>query len=370
LNLVLINQYIAQIPELVADAIFGNVGTMVSFRVGATDADKLVKEFAPVFDANDMVNLPNYQIYTKMAIDGVTSQAFSAHTLPPKGVVNDNAEQIITWSRETYSRDRTAVENDINARAQADLRLETEKQYDSMRQIPYVVDGTLYKEFSAKGGQRWYFGQPEEVLTQEEHETVQSVQQETAKTQGTQRENPPGTEANLPVLITPQLPAAPVNTELIEVKQNDENKLPSSELAEEELSPSQKKRRRKKKRREEMAALAKTEMISALGERSEAVTPVTPLSEPVHEPSLVLQPEVGESSRREFSDNPPASSPVDAPVTPQQLAVVPLPQVSQEDRGGEEITIPEQNELTLERMVNRGHQHDDWLPIDEIGDDG
>lgn len=167
LGLILANQYIAQIPELVADAIFGNVGSMVSFRVGPTDADKLVKEFVPAFDANDLINLPNRNIYTKMAIDGVTSRPFSAHTLPPRGAATENKEKIIELSRQTYSRRRDDVEAEINQRAQADYRPESEKEYDDFRHYPYILGSTLYKEFSAKGGQRWYFGQPPEFAIEE-----------------------------------------------------------------------------------------------------------------------------------------------------------------------------------------------------------
>ncbi len=113
LNLVLTNQYIAQMPEVVAKAVFGNVGTMVSFRVGAQDASFLVREFEPVFTANDMVNLDNYHIYIKMAIDGVTRPAFSAATLPPAEGKEDNREKIITASRERYGQRTEIIEEKI-----------------------------------------------------------------------------------------------------------------------------------------------------------------------------------------------------------------------------------------------------------------
>lgn len=168
LGLVLANQYIAQIPEVVADAIFGNVGTMVTFRVGPEDADRLVKQYTPVFETSDLINLPNRQIYVKMAIDGVTSQAFSAHTLPPKGLVTNNAPAIIEQSRRKYSRSRSEVEGGINNAADADYRLPVEKEYDDIRLMrPLILNDTMYKEFSAKGGDRWYFGQPPEVLEEE-----------------------------------------------------------------------------------------------------------------------------------------------------------------------------------------------------------
>lgn len=113
LNLIMTNQYITQMPQPVADAVFGNIGTIVSFRVGVNDASKLQKEFEPVFDATDLINLNNYQIYAKMSIKGVTSVPFSAITLAPYSEHNQNREKIITQSRERYAKDREFVEQKI-----------------------------------------------------------------------------------------------------------------------------------------------------------------------------------------------------------------------------------------------------------------
>ena len=83
LNLILAHQYIAQVPEIVREAIFGNVGSIVAFRVGAEDAEFLEKEFAPEFEAADLCNLSRFEIYLRLMIDGMTSRPFSAITLPP-----------------------------------------------------------------------------------------------------------------------------------------------------------------------------------------------------------------------------------------------------------------------------------------------
>lgn len=80
-NMILANQYIAQVQEEVMDAIMGNVGTIISFRVGPRDAAFLAKEFYPVFDLNDLINLPNHAIYLKIMVDGTVSQPFSANTI-------------------------------------------------------------------------------------------------------------------------------------------------------------------------------------------------------------------------------------------------------------------------------------------------
>lgn len=81
LSLFMAHQYIEQLDERIRSAIFGNVGTMIAFRIGATDAEYLAKEFHPVFTESDLVHLPRYTMYLKLMIDGTTSQTFSALAL-------------------------------------------------------------------------------------------------------------------------------------------------------------------------------------------------------------------------------------------------------------------------------------------------
>ncbi|MCK4892024.1 MAG: TraM recognition domain-containing protein, partial [Candidatus Pacebacteria bacterium] len=115
LNLIVAHQYIGQLEEEVRDAIFGNVGTLIAFRVGAADAEFLEKEFEPVFMMNDLVNLAKYDIYLKLMIDGVTGDAFSATTLSPSKVSEQsNTEKIIRVSRERYANKREVVEEKIS----------------------------------------------------------------------------------------------------------------------------------------------------------------------------------------------------------------------------------------------------------------
>jgi len=80
-SLILAHQYLGQVEESIRDAILGNAGTLISFRVGLTDAELLQREFLPEFRDADLVNLPNYHIYLRMMIDGVVSRPFSAVTL-------------------------------------------------------------------------------------------------------------------------------------------------------------------------------------------------------------------------------------------------------------------------------------------------
>lgn len=115
LNLVLANQYIMQIDEKVRDAIFGNAGTLISFRVGASDAEFLEKEFEPIFLINDLVNLPKYNIYLKLMIDGIAGNAFSAITLAPVDIEETkiNEEKVVKVSRERYATSWEEVEEKI-----------------------------------------------------------------------------------------------------------------------------------------------------------------------------------------------------------------------------------------------------------------
>lgn len=114
LNLILAHQYIAQMDESVRDAVFGNVGTLATFRVGAADAEELEKEFAPEFYVQDIVNLGFASIYLRLMIDGVASRPFSATTLPPIEIKEKpSTEKIIETSREKYATARGEVEEKI-----------------------------------------------------------------------------------------------------------------------------------------------------------------------------------------------------------------------------------------------------------------
>lgn len=169
LNLTMTNQYINQMLEPVARAIFGNVGTIISFRVGAQDASALVKEFEPVFLANDLINLNNYNVYVKMAIDGVTRPAFSAITLPPEQVDTiDNRDKIIDCSRKKYARSRTEVEDKIKKWNEEVTKLhfddEMKKRVIKKQPVDFtdkekVINTSIndgYYTFVDKGGQKWY----------------------------------------------------------------------------------------------------------------------------------------------------------------------------------------------------------------------
>ncbi len=114
LNLILAHQYISQMDEAVRDAVFGNIGTLIAFRVGAYDAEVLEKEFSPEFMVQDLVNLGFGSIYLKLMIDGVASRPFSALTLPPMFKPKENfSEEIINKSRGKYAWPKKEVEEQI-----------------------------------------------------------------------------------------------------------------------------------------------------------------------------------------------------------------------------------------------------------------
>ena len=120
LDLTIAHQYIGQLTTdtstAVRDAVFGNVGTMITFRVGAADAEFLEQEYTPEFLQNDLIRLPNYNIYLKLMIDGIASRPFSAKTIAPAPTIKDDKrrQEIIKISRSKYAHTVIEVEDEIN----------------------------------------------------------------------------------------------------------------------------------------------------------------------------------------------------------------------------------------------------------------
>lgn len=134
LNLIMAHQYIEQLVEEVRDAVFGNVGTIVSFRVGSPDATFMEQEFMPRFTPEDIINLPKYNIYLKLMIDGVTSPPFSAATLPPIGHKTGTMQQVIEHSREHYSMKREDIEKEVFSWAGFDENVDVDEALASVKQ--------------------------------------------------------------------------------------------------------------------------------------------------------------------------------------------------------------------------------------------
>ena len=115
LNLTVANQYVAQMTDSVRDAVFGNVGTTISFRVSADDAPVLVKQFEPTFEEPDIIQLNNRHFVISMIINGEKVPAFSATTLSIPKTPADNFDAIVAHSREYFARPRMEVEAEIRA---------------------------------------------------------------------------------------------------------------------------------------------------------------------------------------------------------------------------------------------------------------
>jgi hypothetical protein len=114
LNLTVANQYISQMSDTVRDAVFGNVGTMISFRVSADDAPILAKQFEPQFEPNDLLQMHNRHFIINMVINGEKAPAFSATTLTLPPAQTDNTGRIIEHTRANFSRSREDIEQEIS----------------------------------------------------------------------------------------------------------------------------------------------------------------------------------------------------------------------------------------------------------------
>lgn len=116
LDLIITHQFIGQLDEQIKKAVFGNVGSMVSFRIGADDTEFMAKQFEPVFDQNDLLNVDNYNAFVKILTRGQTSKPFNIRTYPPVQPNAEIAERIKEYSRAKYGRPREEVEREIFAR--------------------------------------------------------------------------------------------------------------------------------------------------------------------------------------------------------------------------------------------------------------
>jgi hypothetical protein len=113
LCLTLAHQFLGQLPEDIQKSVFGNVGTICSFRIGPSDAEFLAKQFAPIFDEQDLINIDNYNAYLKLMINGMISPGFNMQTYPPAKGDKELAENIKQLSMLKYGRDRDIVEGEI-----------------------------------------------------------------------------------------------------------------------------------------------------------------------------------------------------------------------------------------------------------------
>jgi hypothetical protein len=127
LALIVANQFIGQVPEEIKNAIFGNVGSEICFTIGVEDAEYMAKEFEPVFDRQDLINVPRFNAYVSLLIDGTESRPFNIHTLKdPNPGDMEVAKSVIQLSRLKYGKDREMIEKEIFERAKIGGELEPE----------------------------------------------------------------------------------------------------------------------------------------------------------------------------------------------------------------------------------------------------
>lgn len=152
LALIIAHQYVAQMEEKVRDAVFGNVGTTISFRVGPLDGELLEKVMAPQFTQNDLINLGMAQIYLTLMIDDIGSVPFSARTLPPlQRPTISYRNDVIEYSRETFAFPKETVEDAIRGWYDDGPKDTREGKFEGKREkgegqgekkfIPYVPEG-------------------------------------------------------------------------------------------------------------------------------------------------------------------------------------------------------------------------------------
>jgi hypothetical protein len=116
LVLILAHQFIAQLKEEISKAVFGNVGSMVAFRVGPEDAEFLQKQFEPVFAATDLVNVDNYNCFARILVNNVLTKPFNMATYPPTKGNQEVANALKELSRLKYGRDKNVVNREIMER--------------------------------------------------------------------------------------------------------------------------------------------------------------------------------------------------------------------------------------------------------------
>ncbi|MBU0727907.1 type IV secretory system conjugative DNA transfer family protein [Patescibacteria group bacterium] len=152
LNLTMANQYVAQMPDEVRDAVFGNVGTSLCFQVGFEDAEYFSNQFSEEVLPNDIITLPKYSCYTKLMIDGMPSQTFSLSTLPPVDfdLDEERRDKVVRLSRERYCTERAIVEDKILRWSQPIKKLEKGKDGDGEKKHAPNKTEVSEKKFEKK----------------------------------------------------------------------------------------------------------------------------------------------------------------------------------------------------------------------------
>ena len=216
LNLILGNQFMTQLTDKIREAIIGNVGTVISGRIGITDAEILVKKFAPTFDAEDLTKMPNYQSVTSVMINNVPSAPFSMSFVPPLGQANPELNSALKrLSAAKYGKPRAVVEKDIfdrlgAAAAEKRAKLEALKKAQQQRVSgPGVATGSsssfldewLAKRQQMGGGSRPPVSGPSAVPPLPQQAPPVVVTQDKAV--------PPASGTSIDTIVPPTPPSTP-----------------------------------------------------------------------------------------------------------------------------------------------------------------
>jgi hypothetical protein len=189
LNLTVANQYISQMSDTVRDAVFGNVGTMISFRISADDAPILAKQFEPQFEAQDLLQMHNRNFIINMVINGEKAPAFSARTLNLPTAQSDNTRAIIENTRANYSQPRNVIEEMISNKILPPQSLQTKgkgnPEYTANQKKFLEGEGIAFEEKQDKA--------EAPALPPLQTATVEPIQAQPAKTggDGPQADNTP-----------------------------------------------------------------------------------------------------------------------------------------------------------------------------------
>lgn len=185
LNLTIANQYISQMSQEVRDAVFGNVGSIISFRVSADDAPYLVKYFSPTFESEDLIKLHNRNFVVNMSIDGEKAPPFTAHSLKVPEAESDAIPSIIQNSRSQFASQRSTVEQQIRDWTGVD------KQKPNTQPAP-------------SSGQPQHKPQPKPETGRKQPQQQQQQPKHKQKNTGNQKQQKPGPRQPAPHKQSPQ----------------------------------------------------------------------------------------------------------------------------------------------------------------------
>ena len=210
LNLTVANQYISQMSDTVRDAVFGNVGTMISFRVSADDAPILAKQFEPQFEPNDLLQMHNRHFIINMVINGEKAPAFSATTLTLPPAQTDNTGRIIEHTRLNFSRTRADIEQEIaSAINPPQPQLQPKQSQSQAKQWPINAQSNVITPAASKPAEQGT-GVPSTPNSTPEGEAAAPPKKK--RTRKRKRKTPTEGSGDTATTTTPSIPSRPAQS--------------------------------------------------------------------------------------------------------------------------------------------------------------